>query len=60
MLREIVTSQLKTYAREAKGPHLVNVYNLQDRPPRNFKGENADIMFTEEDKKWVHHPHSGR
>ena len=49
---------MERYAREAKGLPLTNVHHLHDRPPHFFKGENADILFTEEDAKWVHHPHA--
>ena len=44
------------YAREAKNPPLTNVYHFSDRPLKLFKGEDNDIMFIEEDVKWVHHP----
>lgn len=46
------------YAREAKERPLTNVHHLQERPPKLFKGEDTNLMFTEEDAKWVHHPHS--
>lgn len=46
------------YAREAKSPPLTNVHHLSQRPPKMFKGESRDIMFAEEDAKWVHHPHT--
>lgn len=50
---------MEMYVHEAKGLSLKNVYHLQDRPPLRISREkNADIMFTEEDAKWVHHPHS--
>lgn len=28
------------------------------RPPKVFRGESADIKFSEEDAKWVRHPHN--
>ena len=46
------------YVKEARQRPLTNVNNLSLRPPKVFKGEAADITFTEEDAKWVHHPHS--
>ncbi|XP_074374821.1 uncharacterized protein LOC141715244 [Apium graveolens] len=49
---------MERYAREAKGLPLTNVYHLADRPPQYFEGEDEDIIFTREDVKWVHHPHS--
>lgn len=49
---------MERYAREAKTRPLTNVNHLDDRPPRLFKGETADITFSEEDAKWVHHPHN--
>lgn len=49
---------MERYAREVKRLPLPNVYHLHDRPPLNFKGENADIFFTEDDTKWIHHSHA--
>ena len=46
------------YVKEARQRPLTNVNNLSLRPPKVFKGEAVDITFTEEDAKWVHHPHS--
>lgn len=46
------------YARKARSHHLTNIHHLSERPPKLFKGEAMDISFTEEDAKWVHHPHS--
>ncbi|XP_017217112.1 uncharacterized protein LOC108194669 [Daucus carota subsp. sativus] len=46
------------YAREAKQPPLSNVFRLSERPPKLFKGEDTQIIFLEEDARWVHHPHS--
>lgn len=36
----------KNYTREARGAPLTKVYNLAERPPKLFKGEAADIIFT--------------
>ncbi|XP_074342268.1 uncharacterized protein LOC141679754 [Apium graveolens] len=49
---------MERYACEAKGLPLTNVYHLADHPPQYFKEKDADIIFTREDAKWVHHPHS--
>ena len=46
------------YVKEARQKPLTNVNNLSLRPPKVFKGEATDITFTEEDAKWVHHPHN--
>ncbi|KAK1356083.1 hypothetical protein POM88_049339 [Heracleum sosnowskyi] len=46
------------YVREAQHPPLTNVNHLSERPPKLFKGEDIQIFFSEEDAKWVHHPHS--
>ena len=46
------------YVKEARQRPLTNVNNLSLRPPKVFKGELSDITFTEEDAKWVHHPHN--
>ena len=37
---------------------MTNVYNLSSRPPKIFRGETTNITFTEEDARWVHHPHN--
>lgn len=37
---------------------LTNIYNLSERPPKLFRGEAADITFTEDDARHVHHPHN--
>ncbi|KAK1380928.1 hypothetical protein POM88_027672 [Heracleum sosnowskyi] len=49
---------MKNYTREARGNPLTNVYHLADRPPKLFKGEAADITFTEDDARHVHQPHN--
>ncbi|XP_074378366.1 uncharacterized protein LOC141719900 [Apium graveolens] len=49
---------LERNAREARHPPLTNIHSLEDRPPKIFKGESADIMFRERDSIWVHHPHN--
>ena len=46
------------YVKEARQRPLRNVNNLSLRPPKVFKGEATHITFTEEDAKWVHHPHN--
>ncbi|XP_074376965.1 uncharacterized protein LOC141718479 [Apium graveolens] len=45
-------------AREARHPPLINIYILEDRPPKIFKGESTDITFRERESRWVHHPHN--
>ncbi|XP_074351784.1 uncharacterized protein LOC141690928 [Apium graveolens] len=44
------------YAREAK--HITNVSHLSQRPPELFEREADDIVFRENDAKWVHYPHT--
>ncbi|XP_074346444.1 uncharacterized protein LOC141685230 [Apium graveolens] len=45
------------YAREAKDKPLTNVNHLSQRPPELFEREADDIVFRENDAKWVHYPH---
>lgn len=40
------------------GPIPTNINRLEERPPKFFKGENPDIVFTEADSRWIHHPHN--
>ncbi|XP_074336100.1 uncharacterized protein LOC141673268 [Apium graveolens] len=49
---------LERNAREARHPPLTNIHSLEDRPPKIFKGESADITFKEKESRWVHHPHN--
>ncbi|KAL8148773.1 hypothetical protein AgCh_005948 [Apium graveolens] len=49
---------LEKNAREARYPPLTNIHSLEDRPPKVFKGESADITFKEKESRWVHHPHN--
>ncbi|XP_074336467.1 uncharacterized protein LOC141673611 [Apium graveolens] len=49
---------LERNAREARHPPLTNIHSLEDRPPKVFKGESADITFREKESRWVHHPHN--
>ncbi|XP_074373631.1 uncharacterized protein LOC141713979 [Apium graveolens] len=49
---------LEKNAREARHPPLTNIHSLEDRPPKVFKGESADITFKEKESRWVHHPHN--
>nr|XP_017225259.1 PREDICTED: uncharacterized protein LOC108201488 [Daucus carota subsp. sativus] len=49
---------MERYAKEARDYPLTNVNHLSARAPRVFKGETMDITFTEDDAKWVHHPHN--
>ncbi|XP_074362952.1 uncharacterized protein LOC141703295 [Apium graveolens] len=46
------------YAREAKDKPLTNVNHLSQRPPELFEREADDIVFKENDAKWVHYPHT--
>ncbi|XP_063942768.1 uncharacterized protein LOC135150410 [Daucus carota subsp. sativus] len=52
------TKAMERYAKEAKGRPLTNIHNLSSRPPKIFRGEAIDITFSEEDARWVHHPHN--
>ncbi|XP_074368281.1 uncharacterized protein LOC141708514 [Apium graveolens] len=49
---------LERNAREARHPPFTNIHSLEDRPPKVFKGESADITFKEKESRWVHHPHN--
>ncbi|XP_074366739.1 uncharacterized protein LOC141707460 [Apium graveolens] len=49
---------LEKNARETRHPPLTNIHSLEDRPPKVFKGESADITFKEKESRWVHHPHN--
>ncbi|XP_074373772.1 uncharacterized protein LOC141714133 [Apium graveolens] len=49
---------LERNTRESRHPPLNNIQSLEDRPPKIFKGESADIMFRERESRWVHHPHN--
>ncbi|XP_074362038.1 uncharacterized protein LOC141702243 [Apium graveolens] len=49
---------LERNTREARHPPLTNIHSLEDRPPKIFKGESADITFRKRDSRWVHHPHN--
>ena len=43
---------------EAKAPPLTNIMSLDQRPAKNFKRENDNITFTEEDARHVNFPHN--
>lgn len=49
---------LERYTREARHRPLTNVNSLDLRLPKMFKGECMDITFTEDESRWVHHPHN--
>ncbi|XP_074365409.1 uncharacterized protein LOC141706557 [Apium graveolens] len=49
---------LERNVKEARHPPLTNIHSLEDRPPKVFKGESADITFKEKESRWVHHPHN--
>ncbi|XP_074374622.1 uncharacterized protein LOC141715033 [Apium graveolens] len=49
---------LEKNAREARHLSLSNIHSLEDRPPKIFKEESADITFRERESRWVHHPHN--
>ena len=53
-----IKNAMEKYAREAKERPLTNVNHISERPPKIFKGENVAIVFSEEDARWVHHPHN--
>ncbi|XP_074352197.1 uncharacterized protein LOC141691371 [Apium graveolens] len=46
------------YAREAKDKPLTNVNHLSQRPLELFEKETDDIVFRDNDAKWVHYPHT--
>ncbi|XP_074346949.1 uncharacterized protein LOC141685765 [Apium graveolens] len=46
------------YGRELKDKPLTNVNHLSQRPPEFFEMEADDIMFRENDAKWVYYPHT--
>ncbi|XP_074342058.1 uncharacterized protein LOC141679458 [Apium graveolens] len=46
------------YAREAKDKPLTNINHLSQRPPELFEREADDIVFRENDAKWVHYPYT--
>ena len=45
------------YIRETKERSLTNVHSVDKQPAKQFKGENDDITFKENDAHLVHHPH---
>ncbi|XP_074326858.1 uncharacterized protein LOC141664805 [Apium graveolens] len=49
---------LARYAREARFRPLTNIYRVETRPPKVFKGESININFREADARWIHHPHN--
>ncbi|KAK1404813.1 hypothetical protein POM88_004418 [Heracleum sosnowskyi] len=49
---------LERYTREARHKPLTNVNSLELKPLKLFKGGSVDITFTEEEARWVHHPHN--
>ncbi|XP_074342822.1 uncharacterized protein LOC141680517 [Apium graveolens] len=42
---------LERNARETRHPPLINIHSLEDRPPKIFKGESADITFRERESQ---------
>ena len=46
------------YAQAANEPPLNEVFRIQKRPLKKFRGEDDDITFSEEDAREVHHPHN--
>ncbi|XP_074336414.1 uncharacterized protein LOC141673562 [Apium graveolens] len=46
------------YARKANDKPLTNINHLSQRPPELFEKETNDIVFRENDAKWVHYPHT--
>ncbi|XP_074352724.1 uncharacterized protein LOC141691871 [Apium graveolens] len=49
---------LARYVREARFRPLTDIYRVETRPPKIFKGESMDITFREADARWMHHPHN--
>lgn len=48
---------MKRYAREAKQQPITNVNHLSEQPPKMFKDEDTQMIFSDEDARWVHHLH---
>ncbi|XP_074337233.1 uncharacterized protein LOC141674425 [Apium graveolens] len=46
------------YAREAKDKPLTNINHMSQRSPKLFEREADDIVFRENDAKWVYYPHT--
>ena len=46
------------YAKEARNPVQALVHKADKHPTRNTEQGPKDIVFTEANAKWVHHPHT--
>ena len=46
------------YAKDAKTTPMTQVYKTEERPTKYARRELEDIVFTEGDARWVHHPHA--
>ena len=44
--------------KEATSPPQAHVHRTDKRPLKSTQGEHEDIVFTETDSRWVHHPHT--
>ena len=45
------------YTKEAKAPPSIHVHRTKEHPTTHERRELEDIVFTEVDSTWVHHPH---
>ena len=45
------------YTKEAKTPPQIHVHRTKERTAKHVRRELEDIVFTEVDARWVHHPH---
>ena len=46
------------YAKEARNPPPIHVLRTEKHPTKKVRWEFEDIVFTEVDTRWVHHPHA--
>ena len=46
------------HSKEAKTPPQIHVHRTEDRPMNHARRELEDIIFTEANTRWVHHPHA--
>ena len=46
------------YSKDATTPPLTQVYKIKERLAKHARRELEDIVFTEVDARWVHHPHA--
>ena len=46
------------YVKEAKTPPYIHVHKTKEQHAKHVRQELEDIVFTEVDARWVHHPHA--